>query len=65
MMYNERLRNTRCLPQTKIQLIKVLEEELNLTSCCLCSYIDFKRESLQLIQTYNYGNVPEEENLET
>ena len=53
------------MPKNRIQLLQVLEDELNLTSCCLCSYIDFKRESLSLIYAYNYGDIPGEENLET
>ena len=53
------------LPRDRYELLKVIEDELEITYACLCSYIDFKRESLQLVYVHNLGNVQEEENLET
>jgi hypothetical protein len=55
----------RCLPRNRIELLKTIEDELEITYACLCSYIDFKRQSLQLVYVHNLGNVQEEENLET
>ena len=55
----------KALPRSRIQLLQTLEEELGLTGACLASYICFKSEAMQLIYAYNYGNVHEEENLET
>lgn len=36
-----------------------------MSGACLASYICFKSEALQLIYAYNFGNVHEEEYLET
>ena len=53
------------LPKSRIDLLVTLEEEIGLTGACLSSYICFKSEALQLIYAYNFGNVHEEEYLET
>ena len=46
-------------------MLSALEEEIGLSGACLASYICFKSEALQLIYAYNFGNVHEEEYLET
>ena len=53
------------MPNSRIELLQTLEEEIGLTAACLSSYICFKNEALQLIYAYNFGNVHEEEYLET
>ena len=63
--YKEQAKRVRALPRSRIVLLKTLEEEIGLTGACLSSYICFKSEALQLIYAYNFGNVHEEEYLET
>ena len=59
------LKRITALPKSRIELLVTLEEEIGLTGACLSSYICFKSEALQLIYAYNFGNVHEEEYLET
>jgi len=63
--YRASVSRVKQLPKTRVDLLKTLEEEIGLTGACLASYICFKSEALQLIYAYNYGNVHEEEYLET
>ena len=63
--HKEQGRRVKSLPRTRVVLLKTLEEEIGLTGACLSSYICFKSEALQLIYAYNFGNVHEEEYLET
>ena len=46
MAYKDKVMKIKSLPRDRIELLRVLESELELTYACLCSYIDFKRESL-------------------
>jgi len=63
--FEEELARFKSLPRNRVELLEVLEGELDLTSSCLSSYIEFKREALSLVYAYNYENVQEEDNLET
>ena len=65
LSYREQVKNVRALPRSRIDLLKTLEEGIGMTGACLSSYICFKSEALQLIYAYNFGNVHEEEYLET
>ena len=64
-VYKEQVKRVKALPRSRIVLLNTLEEEIGLTGACLASYICFKSEALQLIYAYNFGNVHEEEYLET
>ena len=63
--YTTQAKKIAALPKTRVELLITLEDELGLTGACLSSYICFKSEALQLIYAYNFGNVHEEEYLET
>ena len=65
MQHNEAAKRVNLLPKSRVELLVTLEEEIGLTGACLNSYICFKSEALQLIYAYNFGNVHEEEYLET
>jgi len=55
-VYEEQLSHVACLPRNRMELFQTLEDELNLTACSLSAYIQFKRQSLQLIfANLNHG----------